>query len=175
MSWVWENTVAEGAELLVLLALADHAADDGTCYPSMTRIAARGRLSLRGAQTAVRSLESKGFITTHLNSGPKGCNRYRVNMVTPATSTPPQHLHPADNDRGGANGGTLPPQHLHPKHQEPSRNRNTPLTPLAGGLKQRRPTKAQTTARVGMYDGPQPTEAEWEAIRQQMATKGQSP
>lgn len=127
MSWIWENTKAEGSELLVLLALADHAGDDGRCYPSMTRIAARARLSLRGAQTAIRALEGKGAIKTDLNAGPKGCNRYTVRMGTPATSAPrtdctPQMAAstPADNDRGGANGGIKPPQHLHPNRKEPS-------------------------------------------------------
>lgn len=53
---------------------------------------------------------------------------------------------------------------------------NTPLPPFEKrGRKQRRPTKAQTTARVGMYDGPQPTEAEIESMRQRREAKGKSP
>lgn len=79
-SWVWENTRAEGSELLVLLSLAEHAGNDGSCYPSMRRIAERARLSLRGAQTAMRALEGKGAIRTSRNTGPKGCNRYTVLM-----------------------------------------------------------------------------------------------
>jgi len=86
-TWVWENTKAEGAELLVLLALAEHAGDDGSCYPSMKRIAERARLSLRGAQTAMRALEAKGAIRTSRNTGPHGCNRYTV-VMSPAEAAP---------------------------------------------------------------------------------------
>ena len=82
-SWVWENTKAQGSELLVLLSLAEHAGNDGSCYPSMRRIAARARLSLRGAQTAMRALEAKGAIRTYRNTGPHGCNRYTVLMPSP--------------------------------------------------------------------------------------------
>jgi hypothetical protein len=153
-SWVWENTKAEGAELLVLLALAEHAGNDGSCYPSMRRIAERARLSLRGAQTAMRALEAKGAIRTSRNTGPKGCNRYTVLMhatdsvpradaASPADSAPrtecapPQMMTPtpADDDIGGANDGMEPPQHLHPNCKEPSLkpSENLRLSPVALG------------------------------------------
>jgi hypothetical protein len=48
---------------LVLLAMADHAHDDGTrCYPSIGRLARRTSLSIRGVQTTMRRLEKAGFI-----------------------------------------------------------------------------------------------------------------
>jgi len=147
-SWVWENTRAEGSELLVLLALAEHAGNDGSCHPSMRRIAERARLSLRGAQTAMRALEAKGAIRTSRNTGPKGCNRYTVLMqatdsvpradtapsadtaagadvapraeVAPRTvCAPPQMLTPTPALVDMAGANGLnPPQHLHPNHKE---------------------------------------------------------
>jgi hypothetical protein len=48
---------------LVLLAMADHAHNDGTgCYPSVGRLARKTSLSIRGVQTTLRRLEKAGFI-----------------------------------------------------------------------------------------------------------------
>jgi hypothetical protein len=118
-SWVWENTRAEGAELLVLLALAEHAGNDGSCYPSMRRIAERARLSLRGAQTAMRALEAKGAISTSRNTGPHGCNRYTVLMhatdsVPRAETAPSADTEPSAHAASGADAAPrteyAPPQ-----------------------------------------------------------------
>ncbi len=147
-SWVWENTRAEGSELLVLLALAEHAGNDGSCHPSMRRIAERARLSLRGAQTAMRALEAKGAIRTSMNTGPKGCNRYTVLMhatdsvpladTAPGADTaagadaapsadaaprtecaPPQMPTPTPADSDMRGADDMkPPQHLHPNRKE---------------------------------------------------------
>jgi Helix-turn-helix domain len=83
MSQVWEDTRIESqAELLVLLALADHARDDGLCWPSMRSIAGKARIEERSAQRIIRRLIEKGFVEL-VSKG--GCidgqntpNRYRV-------------------------------------------------------------------------------------------------
>ena len=83
MSQVWEDTRIESqSELLVLLALADHARDDGLCWPSMRCIAGKARIEERSAQRIVRRLIEKGLIEL-VSQG--GCveghntpNRYRV-------------------------------------------------------------------------------------------------
>src|SRR5882724_7730254 len=83
MSQVWEDTrIGSHAELLVLLALADHARDDGLCWPSMRSIAGKARIEERSAQRIVRRLIEKGFVEL-VSRG--GCidgqntpNRYRV-------------------------------------------------------------------------------------------------
>jgi hypothetical protein len=83
MSQVWEDTrIGSQAELLVLLALADHARDDGLCWPSMRSIAAKARIEERSAQRIIRRLIEKGFVKL-VSKG--GCidgqntpNRYRV-------------------------------------------------------------------------------------------------
>jgi hypothetical protein len=83
MSQVWEDTrIGSQAELLVLLALADHARDDGLCWPSMRSIAGKARIEERSAQRIIRRLIEKGFVEL-VSKG--GCidgqntpNRYRV-------------------------------------------------------------------------------------------------
>jgi hypothetical protein len=50
-------------EKLVLLAMADHARDDGTgCYPAIGTLARKTRLSRRGTQKLIRRLQTAGFI-----------------------------------------------------------------------------------------------------------------
>jgi DNA-binding Lrp family transcriptional regulator len=62
ISAVWAIEL-HGSDLLVLLALADHARDDGTsCYPSVNRIAWMTSLSVRTVQYALRRLQKSGLI-----------------------------------------------------------------------------------------------------------------
>src|SRR5260370_37923894 len=83
MSQVWEDArIQSQAELLVLLALADHARDDGLCWPSIRTIAAKARIEERSAQRIIRRLIEKGLVEL-VSKG--GCidghntpNRYRV-------------------------------------------------------------------------------------------------
>ena len=88
MSQVWEDTRVESqSELLVLLALADHARDDGLCWPSMRSIAVKARIEERSAQRIVRRLIEKGLIELVSQGGCiDGCNtpnRYRVVLGEP--------------------------------------------------------------------------------------------
>ena len=144
MSWVWEQAGVEGSELLLLLSLADHAGDDGCCFPSVRRLMDRARLSLRGVQTALRSLELKGLISTNLNAGPAGCNRYTIHCAPPATSAPrnictPQITAqpPATSAPPPANNDVNPRNICTRNRQEPSvepkDNRQSPASPSAPG------------------------------------------
>jgi hypothetical protein len=63
MTAVWDSEAYEGGTLLVLLAMADWAQDDGTkVYPKMETLAAKARLSVRGAQMCVATLKADGVI-----------------------------------------------------------------------------------------------------------------
>jgi Helix-turn-helix domain len=83
MSQVWEDArIQSQAELLVLLALADHARDDGLCWPSIRTIAAKARIEERSAQRILRRLIEKELVEL-VSKG--GCidgqnvpNRYKV-------------------------------------------------------------------------------------------------
>jgi hypothetical protein len=90
MSQVWEDArIQSQAELLVLLALADHAHDDGLCWPSIRTIAAKARIEERSAQRILRRLIEKGLVEL-VSKG--GCidgqnmpNRYKVKGGDPAS------------------------------------------------------------------------------------------
>lgn len=58
-----EAPVTDARHVLVLVALADHADDNGRgCWPSVTTIAARARCSVRTVHRALRELEAAGVI-----------------------------------------------------------------------------------------------------------------
>lgn len=89
MAAVWDHAEAEGGELLVLLALADHAGDDGWCYPSVAGLAQKARLSTRQVRTCIRRLEAKGLVLCPSKTGGRGgTNRYRVTLQTRKPTSP---------------------------------------------------------------------------------------
>jgi hypothetical protein len=58
---VWQLEIPS-SEKLVLLALADHAKDDGFCWPGIPGLAKKCSLSERQVQRYIKSLEKKGFL-----------------------------------------------------------------------------------------------------------------
>ena len=88
MAGVWETAPVRSGELLVLLALADHANDSGTCFPSVARLAERARLSLRQTQRVLRHLEQTGLINRQPHGGRRGTDLFTVR--TPDILTSPQ-------------------------------------------------------------------------------------
>lgn len=96
-TWVWEHSQAKGSARLVLLALADHAGQDGgDAYPSITRLSERCGLCERTVQDSIKTLTELGEIVVEKRCGRNGTNRYRL-PLRPAESAPPQDLHPAES------------------------------------------------------------------------------
>lgn len=70
MSAVWRDaTELAGAELLLLLALADHANSDGVCWPAVEKLAAMARVSTRQAQRYLARLEAAGYLRRDTTGG----------------------------------------------------------------------------------------------------------
>ena len=64
MTWTWDNTSVGGTELLVMLALADCANDEGGhCWPSISTLARKCRIDQRTAQRVLKRLADAGLIT----------------------------------------------------------------------------------------------------------------
>ncbi len=61
MAQVWELDLPQN-EKLVLLALGDHADDEGVCYPSVARIAWKTGMSERQVQRIGKKLRAAGLI-----------------------------------------------------------------------------------------------------------------
>ena len=114
MAAIFESKTLGPTERLVMLALADHADDEGRCYPSIARLCERTGLSERAMQVRIKALSAEGYLVVNANAGPKGCNVYFVRPY------PPQEMHPAGN--APRTTCALPPHDVHPNHQEPSKN-----------------------------------------------------
>lgn len=155
MTRVWDHSKASEGALLVLLAIADCAHEDGTgAWPSLAEIGRKARLSERGVRYALRKLEEAGELAIEYQAGPGGCNRYAVTMrPDPGTPLPGADI---------AGGSPLPPTpepHCPPEGQptapvtvlEPSNEPSSLLTPpssadevVEGEFIDEKPPTAQT-------------------------------
>lgn len=94
MGQVWQSSSQEGGALLVLLALADFAHDDGSgAWPSIHTLALKSRLKDRQVQRVLKQLEAAGEIAITRGAGPGGANLYQVYppgvTVTPGVKKTP--------------------------------------------------------------------------------------
>lgn len=78
MARVWESSKQSGSHLLMLLAIADFADDDGFSYPSVPTLAAKCRMQPRNANVILAALRDSGELEIRLNEGPRGTNLYRI-------------------------------------------------------------------------------------------------
>ena len=126
MTRVWKESPAKGSELLILLALADFADDDGVSWPSVETLAQKARLSKRQTQYNIQSLVNAGLLIVETNAGPHGVHRYRIagcKVSTRANPAPVQKASKrgAKSARGGAKNVTEGVQPIAPKPSiEPS-------------------------------------------------------
>ena len=82
-SWVWGlETLTDNAPLLVLLALADAANDEGYCWHNQKTLCKKSRQSTSTARRALRKLEAMGLVTTFRRMTSKGLasNLYLLNI-----------------------------------------------------------------------------------------------
>lgn len=108
MTSVWQYSACKGSDLLLLLAIADRADDDGYAWPKVATLATKTRMSERATQYNLKRLVEVGELEIQPNAGPNGTHMYRV--VTKATgckdcgvqdsASRVQKLHPR-----GATGG----------------------------------------------------------------------
>lgn len=76
MSEVWELTELSQPQTLVALALADHADEDGYCYPAIEKIAAKARLKRRRTQQIIADLEHLELLRIERGAGRRQTSRY---------------------------------------------------------------------------------------------------
>lgn len=93
MSAVFGSTTLAPTERLILLSLADHADDNGRCYPSTSRLRQRTGLSERAVQSNLKKLAAQGYVTIVQNGGPKGVNLFLL-FAAPSADAARQQVHP---------------------------------------------------------------------------------
>ena len=127
LSRVWDCSRHTGNDLLMMLAIADFADDDGRAYPSVARLAEKCRMTSRNANKVIAVLRKGGELEIRQNEGPKGTNLYRLvlnNLLPLSERTPPvekdtlseRTVHPVKTD----------PKPLSKRTDEPSVNRQEP-------------------------------------------------
>ena len=81
ISKAWELDLSQG-EKLVLLALCDHANDDGVCYPSQAFLASKCSMSYRSVINQIKRLENCGILTSERRqkAGSRQSNSYTINL-----------------------------------------------------------------------------------------------
>lgn len=94
MSAVFESTTLAPTERLIMLALADHADDEGRCYPSIQRLCRRTGLSERAVQTNIKKLGDQGYVRIIRGGGKGHSNLYFVS-ANPASNAPKETPNPA--------------------------------------------------------------------------------
>lgn len=97
---VFESQSLGPTDRLVMLALADHAGEDGTCYPSVARLCQRTGLGERAVQVAIGRLKSGGHLSAKIGGGRGNSTLYTLH-INPAPETPyekPRTRNPVSND-----------------------------------------------------------------------------
>lgn len=80
---VWKRFPGVGSEMLLALALADHADDEGKhIFPSVPNLAVKSRQSERSVQRYLRKMEEDGWLICVRRSrgGPYRTSEYRINQ-----------------------------------------------------------------------------------------------
>src|SRR4029077_10328038 len=82
---VWNGSRHKSGDLLVLLALADHADDQGKAWPGIPLLARKARLSERHTRRCLNRLASSCEVEILPNAAPSGRNLYhiRLDRLTP--------------------------------------------------------------------------------------------
>ena len=108
MSWAWEQETKSSGERLVLLALADHAGEDGECWPHSARLGEKCALDRKTVQRHLTALDARGVIEKvnrrKRNNGTLGGWLYRL-PIAEGTHTSPLR---EDTD--------VPTKRGHPRH-----------------------------------------------------------
>lgn len=131
---VFSRTDLPPYERLVMLALADRADEEMTCWPSIADICQRTGMAERGVQNVLNRLENGGFLTIKRGGGRQVRNGYllHISAENPASETPyPKAIPRTENPVSGAetphpitNTPHPVPKTPHPvptNHHEPSR------------------------------------------------------
>ena len=146
LTQVWKLSRHSGTDLLMMLAIADFADDDGQAFPSVPKLAKKCRTTPRHANRILASLRDSGELLVRVNAGPGGANRYRIVLQQISTSTPDVRVTPDVHVTLTPTSST-PDVHvpipLTPTSDEPSLNRQEP--PERGAAPLAQPAPASTT------------------------------
>lgn len=109
MTWVWDNSPYQNDALLIHLALADWANDDGECWPKQTSIAKKARCSVEHVRRVTKRMQQEGYLEiVSVSKGPGSSHRYQLKNPTNSGVSKPHNEEAKTPHRSPSN------------HQEPS-------------------------------------------------------
>lgn len=125
VGWAFDMPDLTPTQKLTLVALADNASDDGTCWPSQRTLANKTGLSERTVRTALKALEARGLLSRRprLRNDGKGrtSDLYKLSVHQPATV--------AASEGPTGNSRQYQPEAVAAKPSvEPSKNKNQKLS-----------------------------------------------
>jgi hypothetical protein len=78
MTRIWEHSAQASSDLLLLLAIADHADDDGVCWPGIDKLAKKTRCLPRQVKRNIQKLAGRGELFIQQNRGRGHTNLYFI-------------------------------------------------------------------------------------------------
>jgi hypothetical protein len=124
MARVWENSTHSGTALLMLLAIADFADDDGKAYPAVSTLARKCRTSPRNANLILAALRDSKELVIRIGKGTKGTNLYQIPKLPPVASFTPEESYTLKPATSPPVASFLKP--LKPATDKPSLNHHEP-------------------------------------------------
>src|SRR5438128_4778856 len=99
------------AEQAILLAMADHADDDGNnCFPSVDRIAYKTGYKWRNVVRVMRQLQERGALVVTCQGGGKKANEYSIRLTALSNKPPfPEWRKENGRYRGDSAGANIAP------------------------------------------------------------------
>lgn len=161
MALVWEHSRHAGNDLLMLLAIADNANDEGVAWPSVPMLARKCRMTPRNVNLILAELRRGGEITIEQNAGPKGTNLYTIRLPLKESS--------ALKDASALKVSSATPEETFPKplkkpSDEPSVNHQEPSESVRA---------AAHTARAPRFAKPATSKITFDTFAERCKTAGQ--
>lgn len=100
-SWVWDHAECEGNELLIMLALADYANDEGVCWPGMATLSRRCRCHVSTIQRNIAKAVERGDMELTARSKDNGNADTNLYKFTKYVEHRNSHLGTGRKLRGG--------------------------------------------------------------------------
>jgi hypothetical protein len=119
MSWVLDHSPYEGKARLIHVVLADHANDEGICWPRQDQIANRAGCSVEHVRVTIKQMVADGYVEIVSVSKGRGSS-HRYLLKNPKSVGVSDHGTPQVDGISPQVDGTITPNPSPNNRQEPS-------------------------------------------------------
>jgi Helix-turn-helix domain len=128
MSWVLDHSPYEGKARLIHVVLADHANDEGVCWPRQDQIAKRAGCSVEHVRMTVKQMVADGYVELVSASKGRGSS-HRYLLKSPKSVGVVEDLSPQVDGLSPQVDGAITPNPSPNNRQEPSITISKPTCP----------------------------------------------